>query len=190
VVVFLGSAALAFGQVGEVSLSFGSSDMRNNLLGTIPLDAGTGIDISADSGFNFGARLTLNTYTFFGHEFGYVYNRGDLVYETVPPQEDNMTIHQGFYNFLAYATPEGSFIRPFATGGVHFNSFVPPGGSVYNAVTKFGVNYGGGVEVRITPVWGIRLDVRDYATGKPIDLPNQSGWLKQLAITGGVSLLF
>ena len=59
-----------------------------------------------------------------------------------------MPIHQGMYNFLPYATPKGSKIRPFATGGVHFSTFYPPGASVFqgNGVTKFGYNYGAGVK--------------------------------------------
>ena len=40
-----------------------------------------------------------------------------------------MAIHQGGYNFLLYATPEGTRIRPFATGGVVFANYVPPGAS-------------------------------------------------------------
>ena len=51
-----------------------------------------------------------------GHEVGYGYNRTHLRFETeTPPVEQGMAIHQGFYNFMVYGTPEGSHVRPFAT---------------------------------------------------------------------------
>ncbi len=40
-----------------------------------------------------------------------------------------MATHQGFYDFLVYATPEGSKIRPFIAAGAQFSNFVPPGSS-------------------------------------------------------------
>ena len=57
-----------------------------------------------------------------------------------------MAIHQGFYNFLVYATREGKRVRPFATGGAHFANFVPPGATATygQGDNQFGYNYGGG----------------------------------------------
>ena len=82
-----------------------------------------------------------------------------------------MPVHQVFYSFLVHATQEGSKVRPFAAGGGHFNSFFPPGTSVYygNQITKFGYNYGGGIKVRITEVWGIRFDYRRFNTAQPFE---------------------
>jgi opacity protein-like surface antigen len=104
-----------------------------------------------------------------------------------------MAIHQGGYNILAYALPEGSPVRPFVTGGAHFNNYVPPGASVSSGggSTKFGINYGGGVKVRVSPMFLIRADVRQYNTPKPdffIDEP--SGWLRQTEVSAGFSFTF
>ena len=98
-------------------------------------------------------------------------------------------MHQGFYDFLVYATPEGTKIRPFAAGGVQFSSFVPPGTSVYygNQVTKYGINYGGGIKVRLTDIWGIRFDARFYNMSKPFDFAGQTGRLIQQQYTVGLS---
>ena len=99
-----------------------------------------------------------------------------------------MAIHQGHYNFLAYATPEGSIFRPFATGGGHFSNFVPPGASATQGQgsNKFGFNYGGGLKVRIGEKWQVRADFRQFITGKPFgDSIPVSGNLRQTEITLG-----
>jgi hypothetical protein len=144
--------------------------------------------------------MALNSYRFFGHEFGYSYNHTSIQVPAIttpflagtttqPAQTIAVPIHQGFYDFLAYATPEGTRVRPFAAGGVQFSGFFPPGTSVYygNQVTKYGINYGGGLKVRLTDIWGIRFDVRFYNMGKPFDFPNQSGRLIQQEYSVGVS---
>ena len=145
-------------------------------------------EIKVDGGVRFDIRLTLNTYRFFGHEIGYGYSSS--TYKV--PAEVSVPVHQGLYNFLVYATPEGSKVRPFATGGVGFSSFFPPGTSAYygNQITKFGFNYGAGIKFKVTEIIGIRFDVRQYNTGHPFEFPNQSGRLLQTAITGGASFNF
>jgi opacity protein-like surface antigen len=112
-------------------------------------------------------RLTINNWAYFGQEFGYAYNRTHL--KTIAEDLGGMAIHQGHYNFLVYATPEGKIFRPFATGGGHFSNFVPPGASATQGQgsNKFGFNYGGGLKVRIGEKWQVRLDLRQFVTGKP-----------------------
>src|SRR6266853_1415330 len=56
--------------------------------------------------------------------------------------------------------------------------------------TKFGLNYGGGVKVKLTSMWGLRFDVRRYETRKPFDLFLKDGWLHQTEVSGGVGLMF
>lgn len=171
-------AFAAAAQVAEIGVHGGMSLLSNNEL--VP-----GVELG--DGFRLGFRLTLNSYRFFGHEFGYAYNRTNL---TLSGQKYGMAIHQGGYNFLAYALPEGSPVRPFFTGGAHFNNYVPPGSSVTSGggSTKFGLNYGGGVKVRVSPMFLIRADVRQYHTPKPdffIQAP--SGWLRQTELSAGFS---
>src|SRR5712664_670013 len=107
-----------FAQSAEFSISGGASKL-------------TGKDIrsgySLDDGFNLTFRLGLNPQKFFGHEFGYAYNRSHLLLQGL--DQGGMAIHQGFYDFLVHATPEGSHVRPFGAVGVHFSNFVPPGSS-------------------------------------------------------------
>jgi opacity protein-like surface antigen len=170
----------SYGQVAEFSISGGKSLISDK-------DLGSGY--SLDDGFSLAFRLTLNNWVFFGHEFGYAYNRSQLVTQGTGA---GMAIHQGFYNFLAYAVPEGKRIRPFVTGGGHFSNFVPPGQSAAQGggSNKFGFNYGGGLKLRVAEKWQVRGDFRQYVTGKPFgNYFPVSGSLKQNVISIGVGFV-
>jgi opacity protein-like surface antigen len=176
-------------QSAEFAVIGGVSRLNNSNIGTL-VDANGVTNYSLADGWRIGFRMTLNNWRFFGHELGYGYNRSQLRTET---QEQGMAIHQGLYTFLAYATPEGSKVRPFAAGGAHFNTYTPPGTSVTSGggSTKFGFNYGGGVKVRITDIFAIRFDVRQYQNGKPFGevLQNRRGLLGQLEVSLGFGLV-
>ena len=184
--VFAGAASA---QMAEVAISGGLSALTNNVLGSLSGTTTGGDDLSLENGFRMAFRFTLNPQTFFGHEIGYAYNRTTLKYQSSSSSNAGMAIHQGFYNFLVYATPEGSRIRPFATGGVHFSNFVPPGASVSSGqgTNKMGFNYGGGVKLKLTNLFGIRVDLRQYQTGKPFDLGG-TGLLHQTEVSAGLSI--
>lgn len=176
-------------QVFEIGVTGGVNRHSGKDIGTFRV-ADTA-PITLEDGWRIGFRMTFNNARFFGHELGYAYNRTQFRLNDVEPVEYGTAIHQGFYNFLIYGTPEGSRIRPFAAGGGHFSNFIWPGQSVTygGGSTKFGVNYGAGVKVRITPIFAIRLDLRQYLTGKPFDLPNQTGKFRQNEISAGFSLI-
>ena len=193
-------SSLGFAQSFEAAISGGESRFGDAKLGTatgVPSDP----QYVMKDGFRLTFRMALNSWRFFGHEFGYSYNHtsvdippittstGLAGVTTTPSQTISVPIHQGFYDFLAYATPEGTRVRPFAAGGVQFSGFFPPGTSVYygNQVTKYGINYGGGLKIRLTSIWGIRFDVRFYNMGKPFNFPNQSGRLIQQEYSVGAS---
>jgi opacity protein-like surface antigen len=185
--VLLGGTT-AFAQVFEIGVTGGESLLRKSTLAPVDLGGGSTVNTELTNGFRLGFRMALNTYRFFGHEFGYAYNRTQLKFETTPPQELGMAIHQGFYDFLAYALPEGSPVRPFAAGGAQFSNFVPPGASATSGggSTKFGLNYGAGVKAKISPRFMIRFDFRQYYSPKPdffIQAP--SGWLRQIELSAG-----
>jgi opacity protein-like surface antigen len=205
--VFCAGSSSAFGQSFEASASFGRSVFPGTSkdLGTVSTNTNDA-QYTMKDGFSMALRMTINSWRFFGTEFGYGYNHTGIHIPTststatlglpgqtgvgqAAAQDIIVPIHQGFGDFLAYATPEGTHIRPFAAGGLHFSSFFPPGSSIYsgNQTTKFGFHYGGGVKVRVTSIWGFRLDARYYNTGKPFNFPNQSGLLKQLEVTAGVT---
>ena len=213
--LFLAGAGSAWGQLFEVWFNGGQSLMSNKGLGTLNLDPNTGTplagasknDLQLGDGFRFSFRMTLNNESHFGHEVQYAYSRTSLdspaqpgTIGTVlspgipasPASSQGMAVHQGGYNFLLYATNEGTRIRPFATGGVGFANYVPPGASAASGggSNKFGFNYGGGVKVRVTHLFGLRFDVRQYTTPKPFDLPLKEGWLRQTEVSAGFGVIF
>ena len=192
-------SSVSFAQSFEAAISGGVSRFGDAKLGTAT-GVSTDPQYVMQDGFRLTFRMALNSWRFFGHEFGYSYNHTSLQVPaistptlggltTTPAQTISVPIHQGFYDFLVYATPEGTRVRPFAAGGVQFSGFFPPGTSVYygNQVTKYGINYGGGLKVRLTSIWGVRFDARFYNMGKPFDFPNQSGRLIQQEYSVGVS---
>jgi Outer membrane protein beta-barrel domain len=190
-VVFLtcACAAVSPAQVGEVSLNFGWAVMKDNILG-IAADL-SGTQYTINNGFNLAARMTLNTRKYVGHEFGYAYSRTKLGATGFSGSQE-LSTHQGFYDFLLYALPEGSRIRPFLAGGAQFTTFVPPGASAAygQGTTKYGGNFGAGVKLKINSMFLVRLDARDYVTTKPFNLINQSGALHQIEVTAGLGLMF
>ena len=174
--------AVASAQSFEAGGFGGTNRINSSDIGT--LTVGGLARITLKDGWCFGGRMTINNWNHFGHEVGYRYTRTAFV---VLGESTGTAIHQGFYNFLAYGTPGGSRIRPFATGGAHFSNFIYPGYTVSQGggSNKIGYNYGGGVKVRISPKYLIRLDVRQYVQGKPFDFPGQSGNISLLEISAG-----
>jgi len=195
VVLFLACAGSAWGQLFEVWFNGGQSLLSNKGLGTLSTLGGNKGDVKLEDGFRFSLRMTLNNESHFGHEVQYAYSRTKLniaAQPGTPASEQGMAIHQGGYNFLLYATNEGTRVRPFATGGVGFANYVPPGSSATSGggSNKFGVNYGGGVKMRVTSLFGVRFDVRQYTTPKPFDLPLKAGWLRQTEVSAGFGVIF
>ena len=199
-------SALACAQSFEASVSGGESYIPSSSsnLGTYSTDPSSGTYYLRD-GFRLTFRMTLNSWRFMGHEFGYAYNHTSLEQPAAASAPTGITLpgtqpattsnigtpaHQGFYDFLVYATPEGSHVRPFATGGVQFTAFSTPGSAYYgNRETKYGINYGGGLKIKVKENWGFRLDARQYNMGKPFSLPNASGRLLLYEFGVGISFL-
>src|SRR5579884_1455379 len=196
--VFCGSSVV-FGQAFEGSISVGRQLESNATLGSIAQSAATGGTFNFTDGFNLNFRITLNTWKFFGHEIGYAYNRThlnlnafDLSGNLIGTQDQGgMAVHQGFYDFLGYATPEGSRIRPFGAVGVHFSNYVPPGASASygQGDNKFGFQYGGGVKIKVAGPWGVRFDVHQFTNPKPFSIPGSNGWIRQTELSAGLDFM-
>jgi len=168
---------LAAAQSFEASASGGASVIPNK-------DLGGGYTL--DSGFRIALRATINTTDHLGYEFGYGYNRAKLGQPGSAAQ--GMAVHQGFGEALLYATPQSARIRPFAAAGGHFSNFVPPGASATygQGENKFGINYGGGLKIKVSGPWQVRFDFRQFSTGKPFGLGG-TGRMLQNEISAGIS---
>lgn len=90
------------------------------------------------------------------------------------------------------AYPKARAFGLSSQAGASSPPFVPPGASAAygQGTTKYGGNFGGGVKVRVNSMFLVRLDARDYVTGKPFNLVNQSGALHQIEVTAGLGLIF
>jgi opacity protein-like surface antigen len=179
-----------FGQGAEIGFSAGWGNFTKSSIGQ---DASFGedpVEYNVTNGVRIGSRMGLNSGDFIGHEFSYAWQKSDL--EVQDQSFGGISIHNIYYNFLLHATPEGTVIRPFITGGAGVSVFNPPGASSFSGYgdNQFGFNYGAGLKFKISDSYGIRLDVRDHVTGKPFDLPENSGRLHNLEISAGFSLLF
>ncbi|HEY7337705.1 MAG TPA: outer membrane beta-barrel protein [Bryobacteraceae bacterium] len=201
-VLLLAGSGTAWAQSADVWFSAGES-LLSSYLGADPAICNTsatctalgetGKDVQFTNGFRFGFRFGFNWKDRFGHEIQYAYSRTQLKFnDTTPPTETGMAIHQGGYNFLAYGTREEARFRPFATGGVQFANYVPPGASAAygGGETKLGFNYGAGVKIKLKGFWGLRFDVRQYATPKPFGLALNSGWIHQTEVSMGGGIFF
>lgn len=204
VVLALGFAGVAFGQTGEFWFNYGESLMENNGIGYIP---GFGVTpspnaVTLDDSYRFSFRFGFNQGDHFGHEIQYAFNHtyfdtGTSACTSAGVATSNckeaMHFHQGGYNFLYYFTTDRTRIRPFATIGVGFNDFIPPGGAVnYGSQDKFGFNGGVGVKFHIKGMFAGRVDLRQYTMPKPNfgELLGASGWLAQTEVSAGVGIGF
>lgn len=197
----LACAPSAWAQYGEIWFSAGEMLYKNNGLGSFALLGGSTDDIRLEDGFRFGFRVAFNGDSLFGHEVQYAYNRAQFVIAqpgTSVTSKQGMAVHIGGYNFLLYANHEGNRFRPFATGGVHFANFVPPGSSAARGGgdNKFGFSYGGGLKVRVTGPIAVRVDLRQYTNPKPFQssrfgLPTTAdGWIRMNELSAGVGFVF
>lgn len=204
----LACSSFAFAQSFEASIGGGQTvfPTKNANIGTATADPASG-NYTMKDGFRLNFRMTLNSWRFMGHEFGYSYSRTSLAAPAtnlntvgtglpgqvtsataVAAQSISVPSHQGFYDFLVYAVPEGKVIRPFACGGVQFTAFSQPG-DYGNHETKYGINYGGGIKFKVKENWGFRLDARQYNMSKPFSLPNASGRLLMWEFSGAISFM-
>lgn len=197
--LLIGFSGALRAQSGELWFSGGASILGNPHLGS-PSPDGEPADVSLSSGHRVGIRFGFNSARHVGHEIQYAYNATNLRDNTGSTLPDapsaGMAIHQGGYNFLYYfAVPsEESKVRLFATGGIQFSDFVLPGMATrQGSSVRFGFNYGVGAKVRISPLFGLRFDLRQYETGKPNWsglLVNQSGLLHQTEASVGFGIYF
>lgn len=192
-VLALGFAGAAWGQTGELWFSFGESLLESNGIGTIKAFNGTPNDVTLDDGYRFSFRFGFNQGDHFGHEISYAFNHTQLDLTSIGGVKTGMHFHQGGYNFLYYLNTDKSRIRPFATAGLMFDDFVPPGGGInYGSQNKFGGNFGAGVKFHIKGMWAGRVDLREYVSGKPNfgELTMTNGALWQTEVSVGVGIGF
>lgn len=197
-VLALSFAGAAWGQTGELWFNFGGSVLTSNNIGELPPEcfSCSSTPVSLGNGYRFSFRFGFNQGDHFGHEIEYAFNHtflNEAATSSALSSSNAMHFHQGGYNFLYYFVTDRQRIRPFATAGVMFDDFVPPGGSIYSGgQNKFGMNFGAGVKFHIHGMFAGRVDAREYFSGKPGFgiLSGANGLLWQTEISAGVGIGF
>ena len=180
----------AHAQLLEATVYGGAVQPHGNELGRVGF-AQQPIELS--NGFKTGARLSLNSGFLTGHELSYGYERYDL--NVGGQNESTASVQQIFYDFVVHFTPRSVSIRPFVLAGAGYASFTPGEDGVFAGAAgsnELGVNFGGGLKVKLHRFFGLRFDVRNHLTRKPnfLDLPNLDGRLHRMEYSAGASFLF
>lgn len=176
---------------------------------TINNGAGGSADAGFGSRFAVGAVLTEDMYEHIGGELRYNYLAGDSALRfsgnEVKMDAFSQALH---YDFLFYATPRRSRIRPYAAGGAGIKRYDGSGRPyslqplsdfavlTHNHQVEGMISFGGGVKFALGDRWVLRLDFRDYATPLPTKLfaaPKTAavnGWLQDFVPMVGVDWTF
>ena len=177
--LFLALLGSAGAQTFEVSLVRGWARMSKSPLGSNNLDSPVDNETQFHNGSSTGIRLTLNQRGYYGHEVGFLHTRAGISTSvlgadgiTMTPVEGHANIEEAFYNFLLYMMPKGERWRPYITGGLQAVKSGSPriDGWTRSATKNYGFNYGAGIKFKLQKHLLVRLDLRDYFTGRPYNL--------------------
>ncbi|MEE2823174.1 MAG: hypothetical protein VYA53_09350 [Acidobacteriota bacterium] len=167
-----------------------------------PVEEGTtkNVKLDIDQGYALGIRITENRGRFFGAELEYSVTNHPLSFQQLSTALPSITLdhrmHKLAYSFLLYGLGQEKIIRPFGSVGLGTSFFHVSSDSRDKALMqgadlknrwKLAVSYGGGVKVKLTPGWGLRVDFRNQITGVPdFGFPSQA----PLLALGGTGLGF
>lgn len=198
----------AFAQKYELSIVGGYPRLSNAQLGSIPLSrAPEPGDTKLKAEHTYGARFTINSKGYWGHEFGYSQSRArlDTVFRGTDENDveferryrDRVKISEGSYNLLLYMMPRGEWWRPYLTvGGQTFHYGEPKAVSDWSTGgwRNYGMNWGAGIKLHASRFM-VRLDFRDYIQGKPYgldfqDFAGSGGLYHSMQGTVGVGFTF
>ncbi|HLH00159.1 MAG TPA: outer membrane beta-barrel protein [Bryobacteraceae bacterium] len=168
---------------------------------------------SAEAGFAprvaASAVLGQNVGNYFGGELRYTY-RGDEAQLRSGGRQVNMDgqTHAIHYDFLVYATPRGTKIRPYAAAGAGIKRYmITDSEPLSQSLGNFAMlthasqveglfSAGGGLKALISEHWLFRVDVRYYLTPFPEKLfaaasgARIHGWLHDFVPMAGIDWTF
>ncbi len=198
VVVALGASATASGAedysvffMGTVSSLFDKGYYNEY---TTPY----GSSYKTGGGITFGAEVPLGK--ILGVEGSYSKVRNNLAitdYGLSTPLESGYGIHdQRVSGDLVAHAPRSFFgFKPYLAAGLEYDRFSPvgPSSDIFSgfvnvslgAANKVGINYGGGVDMKLLPYVNLRIDVRDHLTSTPTyGLPSSSSTGPYFPVSG------
>lgn len=136
------------------------------------------VNLSYDSGYALGFRITENLSRKIGAELEYSYSDNLLslsnLSDLVPNLKVKQRIHKIVYSILVYPLGRKGRVQPFGSfgGGTSYFQIANDSEAVQNAVIlkdqwKLAASFGGGVKIPLSGPWGFRVDVRDQITSVP-----------------------
>ncbi|HUZ46606.1 MAG TPA: outer membrane beta-barrel protein [Terriglobia bacterium] len=195
VVVVLGTGAAALhAQDFSLFVMGGGSSLFDKKYYTV-YGASYGSTYKTGSAFTVGGEIPLTKILGVEGSYGYVRNNlavTDFYNSATPSNEIGYDIleQRVSADVVAHAPQGMKGVRPYLAGGVEYDRFAPTGtaaalaqsqgfngvpNSVLSPEYKFGVNFGGGLDVKLTNLLAVRLDLRDHVTGSPtFGLPFQT----------------
>ena len=188
----LGGAA-GFGFYHDATITNGSGSAQ----------AGFGPRISAS------AVLGQNIGNYFGGELRYTFRDGDSELKSAGTEVNmDAEAHAVHYDFLVYATPKSSKLRPYAAAGGGIKRYMATGveypsqplsnfALVTHANQVEGLfSAGGGIKYALSEHWQVRVDFRYYLTPFPeklfVPAPGAkiNGWLHDFVPLAGIDWTF
>ena len=137
-----------------------------------------------DDGGKVGVRFTMDLNDRWSGEASYSFGNNNLrAINLNPPRRErkfDTRVNQFLANGSYYFLPASEKWRPFATAGIGLYRLSPTkdakglaavnfldGPTRISSSTKFGVNFGGGLEGKMSEHVGLRFDLRDHVMGIP-----------------------
>jgi opacity protein-like surface antigen len=149
-------------------------------------------------GITFGAEVPLGK--ILGVEGSYSKVRNNLAitdFGLSTPRESGYGIHDQRFSGDLVAHAPRSFLgfKPYLAAGLEYGRFSPvgPPSDIFSgfvnvslgAANKVGINYGGGVDMKLLPHLNLRIDVRDHLTSTPTyGLPSSSSTGPYFPVSG------
>jgi hypothetical protein len=194
-----------FAQSWEVGLAGGFGFYHNatidNPSGSAQAGFNSGVAASAELGQDIGDR--------YGGELRYTFLNGDSQLRSAGQEASMSAIaHAVHYDFLWYAAPRSSRVRPYLAAGGGVKYYVATGGeSPAQPLSNFAflthareveglLSAGGGLKARVGEHWLLRLDFRYYLTPFPESLLTPAagakvhGWLHDFVPMAGFDWTF
>lgn len=173
---------------GYSLLKIGGSDV-DALINQFEITAPSEVSVTSSRLFKkgFDASVAINANEYFGIEANFLYNRGDLLTAvgTVEGQDVDAKITVSDFAFMAgprFTSRKNERLTPFAhalfgvdhikldpsliVGGTDLSEDLSDFGASDNG---FGMAFGGGIDVKVNEVFGIRLIQADYFMAKHED---------------------
>ncbi len=170
-------------------LRFGGSDF-SDMLNSLDDDFGVPVSTSKLFKKGFDASIAFNANDYFGIEANFLYNRGELAKATGSDEEGTYDARFKAYDFAFMAGPRFAYrknerVTPFAHALFGFNHIKNDPTLTVNGEdlsgdeemvryafsdTGFGMAFGGGIDVNVNKVFGVRLIQADYLMAKHEDV--------------------